>query len=87
MVGLLLFARRNRAAAVPPLLSRSWGILDKLGPEGAGTIGHEDRGVVGVEMGGQEQVLHLMDKRWFCENFDRLSLLKDQHFNQCHVRD
>lgn len=63
-------------AVVPPLPSRSEGTLDKLGPEGAETIGDEDRGVVWVGMGCQEQVLHLAAKRCFVRTW--LSLLKSQ---------
>lgn len=58
MVGLLLFGKGKNEEVVPPLPSRSGGILDKLGPEEAETIGGEDRGFVGVGMAGQEQVLH-----------------------------
>lgn len=63
--GLLLFGKGKRKAGVPALLSHSGGILDKLGPGGAESIGDEDRGFVGVGvgMGGQEQGLHLADKR------------------------
>lgn len=61
--GLLLLGNGKRKAGVPALLSHSGGILDKLGPGGAESIGDEDRGFVGVGMGGQEQGLHLADKR------------------------
>lgn len=76
VVGLLLFGRGKMEAVVPPLPSRSEGTLDKLGPEGAETIGDEDRGVVWVGMGCQEQVLHLAAKRCFVRTW--LSLLKSK---------
>lgn len=75
--GLLLFGKGKREAVVPPLPSRSGGILDKPGPGGAEPIGDEDRGFVGVGMGGQEQGLHLADKR--CSMRTWLILLGSQH--------